>query len=48
MLKDPVCGMSVNEKTVERSDYNGNTYYFCSKTCKVEFDKNPRKYLKKN
>ena len=24
----------------------GKTYYFCAPNCKVEFDKNPSKYVK--
>lgn len=45
MVKDPVCGMDVDPKTAEaKSEYKGQTYYFCSKGCKVTFDKNPEKY----
>lgn len=48
MVRDPVCGMNVNEKTAKfRSEYMGKTYYFCSKLCKEAFDKNPAKYLGK-
>ncbi len=44
MAKDPVCGMTVDEKTAKfKSDYMGTTYYFCSQTCKTSFDKNPTK-----
>jgi YHS domain-containing protein len=47
MVKDVVCGMDVDEKKVtQKSDYKGKTYYFCSKTCKVAFDKEPEKYVK--
>lgn len=46
MEKDPVCGMMVDPKTAAaKSDYEGKTYYFCSKGCKVSFDKEPQKYL---
>jgi Cu+-exporting ATPase len=27
------------------SEYNGQTYYFCSLGCKKSFDKDPEKYL---
>jgi Cu+-exporting ATPase len=27
------------------SEYNGETYYFCSLGCKKSFDKDPEKYL---
>ncbi len=45
MVKDPVCGMDVDPKTTEKSDYKGQTYYFCSKGCKATFDKNPEKFV---
>ncbi len=45
--QDPVCGMSVEEgKEAAKSEYQGKTYFFCSRGCKVAFDKNPEKYLK--
>jgi len=45
VAKDPICGMSVDEKTAKfKSEHRGKTYYFCSKTCKATFDKNPTKY----
>ena len=47
MAKDPVCGMTVDEKKAAgTSEYKGKTYYFCAKGCKVAFDKDPEKYLK--
>ena len=46
MAKDPVCGMSVDEKTAKfKSEHMGKTYYFCSQVCKTTFDKNPTKYM---
>jgi YHS domain-containing protein len=48
MAKDPVCGMDVDEKKAAgKSDYKGQTYYFCSPGCKQAFDKEPEKYLGK-
>ena len=45
MVKDPVCGMNVDEKTVTlKSEYMGKTYYFCNQSCKVVFDKNPQRF----
>jgi len=45
MVKDPVCGMTVDEKTAKfKSEHMGKTYYFCSQMCKATFDKNPMKY----
>ncbi len=46
MVKDPVCGMSVDEKkATNQSVYQGRTYYFCSPGCKQAFDKEPQKYV---
>jgi YHS domain-containing protein len=47
MAKDPVCGMDVDPKTAAgESDYQGQTYYFCSTGCKKAFDQEPGKYVK--
>ncbi|MGC8496986.1 MAG: YHS domain-containing protein [Thermoplasmata archaeon] len=46
MVKDPVCGMEVDEKTAIKTEYDGKKYYFCDESCKTEFEKNPSKYLK--
>lgn len=47
MAKDPVCGMTVDEKkAAAKSEYKGKTYYFCAPGCKTAFDKDPEKYLK--
>lgn len=46
MAKDPVCGMDVDEKTTTlKSEYKGQTYYFCSPGCKRSFEKEPGKYV---
>lgn len=46
MVKDVVCGMTIDPKTAAgKSDYKGHTYYFCSKGCKAQFDKNPAKFV---
>jgi len=48
MAKDPICGMMVDEqKAAATSSYKGQTYYFCAKVCKENFDKDPEKYLQK-
>ena len=45
MAKDPVCNMKVDEKTAKHvSEINGNKIYFCSSTCKQQFDQYPSKY----
>lgn len=47
MAEDPVCGMQVDEKTAKyKTIHGGKTYYFCAPSCKAEFEKNPRKYVK--
>ncbi len=43
--KDPICGMDVDvNKAVAKSEYRGQAYYFCSPSCKTEFDKDPARY----
>src|SRR5208283_3727422 len=44
-VTDPVCHMTIEEsEAVATSTYKGKTYYFCSKPCKEDFDKDPRAY----
>jgi YHS domain-containing protein len=46
MAIDPICGMTVDEKTAKfKSSYKGKTYYFCALGCKKTFDANPEKYV---
>jgi Cu+-exporting ATPase len=43
---DPVCGMEVDTETATlTSEYEGTTYYFCGKGCKLDFDDDPAHYL---
>jgi P-type Cu+ transporter len=45
-VKDPVCGMTVDPiKAAGKSDFDGTTYYFCSKSCKDRFDADPKSYM---
>ena len=45
LVRDPVCGMSVDPKTAtEHVDYMGATYYFCSARCGSAFEKDPARY----
>ncbi len=47
MAKDPVCGMDVDERNAPaKSEYKGQTYYFCARGCKVAFDREPERYLR--
>ncbi|HSJ52976.1 MAG TPA: YHS domain-containing protein [Anaerolineae bacterium] len=48
MAQDPVCGMMVDPKTAAgKSEYKGQTYYFCAMGCKRAFDQDPAKYAGK-
>lgn len=43
---DLICGMELTPKEVKYTvSYRGETYYFCSETCKEHFVNNPGKYL---
>jgi YHS domain-containing protein len=45
-VKDPVCGMYIDPNTAAgKSEYQGQTYYFCSQGCKKSFDREPDKYV---
>lgn len=44
--RDPVCDMEVDEQDAAgQSEYQGQTYNFCSESCKNEFDQNPQQYV---
>ena len=44
--KDPVCGMMVlPSKAAGTVAHNGETYYFCGKSCVAKFQADPQKYL---
>lgn len=43
-----ICGMAVDPKQAAgKSEYQRQTYYFCSTGCKKAFDKEPAKYAGK-
>jgi xanthine dehydrogenase accessory factor len=43
--KDPICGMSVDVGAAKyKSEFQGNSFYFCCAGCKQTFDKQPDKY----
>ena len=47
MAIDPVCGMTVDEKTaLATAVHEGTTYYFCAPGCKRTFEKDPAAVLK--
>ncbi len=47
--KDPVCGMDVNPEIASaqglKSDHDGETYFFCGKGCKLDFEEEPAKFF---
>jgi len=44
--RDPVCGMTIPQGRARATAlYQGNTYYFCSRSCKEQFEKEPERYI---
>ena len=49
MIHDPVCGMEIKDiSNAEKLDYKDKSYYFCSDLCKIQFEQDPEKYIKKD
>ena len=47
IVKDPVCGMTVDPHTAKHQhQHDGHPYYFCSAKCREKFIAEPAKYLK--
>ena len=45
MAIDPVCGMEVEEaQAPATTEFEGRPYYFCSESCRDEFEANPSLY----
>ena len=45
--KDVVCRMEIDlAKAAGTSEFNGKTYFFCSKSRKAKFDADPTQYAK--
>ncbi len=43
---DPICKMNIEDKdAIDTSTHGGTTYYFCSKSCKEKFDKDPESFI---
>jgi YHS domain-containing protein len=43
---DPVCGATVDEGDVSlKTEYAGQTYYFCSPECRRNFELDPAFYI---
>jgi len=45
MARDPVCGMRVEEEGAPTLAFEGQTYYFCSRGCRSEFEEDPQRFL---
>jgi P-type Cu+ transporter len=49
MHTDPVCGMQVDDqKSTAKSQFQGNTYHFCSDDCKRKFDQQPQQFASRS
>ena len=46
---DPVCGMEVNPEVARAAgltaEHEGNTYFFCSRGCRLEFLDDPARFF---
>jgi YHS domain-containing protein len=49
MTRDPICFADINESDARRaslfSEYNGRTFFFCSRACKDRFDRDPGAFM---
>lgn len=45
MAIDPVCGMSMDERTAILGMHEQQMYFFCSQLCKDQFFKDPKRYV---
>ena len=47
MVRDPVCGMLIEEKDAAGiAEYKGKTYYFHTTECNAAFLRSPEKYAR--
>jgi YHS domain-containing protein len=44
MVRDPVCGISLDVNHSLRVSYHGKLYHFCSHDCRVNFEDRPDEY----
>lgn len=45
-VRDPVCGMTVDPATAAfEAEHQGTTYYFCSQSCRDQFEQDPERFL---
>jgi Cu+-exporting ATPase len=46
MVTDPVCGMRIDtDDAAATAEYQGKTYYFCSRACRDAFLADPTSYV---
>ena len=45
-LKDPVCGMTVTDRSPHVHEHAGERFYFCGAGCKTKFAADPARYLR--
>ncbi len=45
MAKDPVCGITLDNRAPCKSTYAGKIHVFCGATCKGRFEKEPGRYV---
>lgn len=46
MVTDPVCGMDIDvANAAATTEYQGQTYYFCSEGCGKSFESEPGEYV---
>jgi YHS domain-containing protein len=41
VTKDPICGMTVDERTALHAERDGQTFYFCGDHCRQKFLSTP-------
>jgi len=44
LATDPVCGMNVERGKAPKTEYRGQTYYFCCSHCQQAFEASPEEY----
>jgi len=47
-VKDPICGMTVDEATAIHAERDGKTFYFCGEHCREKFLSTPAGAKPKN
>jgi putative ABC transport system ATP-binding protein len=45
MATDPVCGMKIEQEKAVTTEWEGQSYYFCSRGCRNEFLEEPQQFL---